>query len=353
MAYTTIDDPSAYFQTTIYTGDGSTSHAITNGGNSDLQPDWLWIKSRSSTEQHFAFDSVRGQSKYIFPNATNAEGTAGTGILNSFNSDGFTLGNNDGVNADSETFVAWNWKAGTTSGITTTNSTITPAGYSFNQTAGFSIIKYPGNGTNDAKCPHGLGVAPQMIFIKDLDNAADWECYNEFNGNGKVFHLNKTNGADATSARWRNTSPDAVNWTMGSTTAVNGSGRNYVAYCFAGKQGYSKFGSYTGNGNADGTFIYTGFLPSFVMVKQTNASGEGWHILDNKRSGVNGDMERLLANSSNAESNYAGNLDLLSNGFKTRINDAGVNGSGASYIYMAFAENPFVTGSSGVPATAR
>jgi len=353
MAYTTIDDPSAYFQTTIYTGDGSTSHAITNGGNSDLQPDWLWIKSRSSTEQHFAFDSVRGQSKYIFPNATNAEGTAGTGILNSFNSDGFTLGNNDGVNADSETFVAWNWKAGTTSGITTTNSTITPAGYSFNQTAGFSIIKYPGNGTNDAKCPHGLGVAPQMIFIKDLDNAADWECYNEFNGNGKVFHLNKTNGADATSARWRNTSPDAVNWTMGSTTAVNGSGRNYVAYCFAGKQGYSKFGSYTGNGNADGTFIYTGFLPSFVMVKQTNASGEGWHILDNKRSGVNGDMERLLANSSNAESNYAGNLDLLSNGFKTRINDAGVNGSGASYIYMAYAENPFVTGSSGVPATAR
>ena len=353
MAYTTIDDPSAYFQTTIYTGDGSTSHAITNGGNSDLQPDWLWIKSRSSTEQHFAFDSVRGQSKYIFPNAANAEGTAGTGILNSFNSDGFTLGNNDGVNADSETFVAWNWKAGTTSGITTTNSTITPAGYSFNQTAGFSIIKYPGNGTNDAKCPHGLGVAPQMIFIKDLDNAADWECYNEFNGNGKVFHLNKTNGADATSARWRNTSPDAVNWTMGSTTAVNGSGRNYVAYCFAGKQGYSKFGSYTGNGNADGTFIYTGFLPSFVMVKQTNASGEGWHILDNKRSGVNGDMERLLANSSNAESNYAGNLDLLSNGFKTRINDAGVNGSGASYIYMAYAENPFVTGSSGVPATAR
>jgi len=352
MAYTTIDDPSAYFQTTIYTGDGSTSHAITNGGNSDLQPDWLWIKSRSSTEQHFAFDSVRGQSKYIFPNATNAEGTAGTGILNSFNSDGFTLGNNDGVNADSETFVAWNWKAGTTSGITTTNSTITPAGYSFNQTAGFSIIKYPGNGTNDAKCPHGLGVAPQMIFIKDLDNAADWECYNEFNGNGKVFHLNKTNGADATSARWRNTSPDAVNWTMGSTTAVNGSGRNYVAYCFAGKQGYSKFGSYTGNGNADGTFIYTGFLPSFVMVKQTNASGEGWHILDNKRSGVNGDMERLLANSSNAESNYAGNLDLLSNGFKTRINDAGVNGSGASYIFMAFAENPFVT-STGVPATAR
>jgi hypothetical protein len=353
MAYTTIDDPSAYFQTTIYTGDGSTSHAITNGGNSDLQPDWLWIKSRSSTEQHFAFDSVRGQSKYIFPNATNAEGTAGTGILNSFNSDGFTLGNNDGVNADSETFVAWNWKAGTTSGITTTNSTITPAGYSFNQTAGFSIIKYPGNGTNDAKCPHGLGVAPQMIFIKDLDNAADWECYNEFNGNGKVFHLNKTNGADATSARWRNTSPDAVNWTMGSTTAVNGSGRNYVAYCFAGKQGYSKFGSYTGNGNADGTFIYTGFLPSFVMVKQTNASGEGWHILDNKRSGVNGDMERLLANSSNAESNYAGNLDLLSNGFKTRINDAGVNGSGASYIYMAYAQQPFVTGSSGVPATAR
>ena len=353
MAYTTIDDPSAYFQTTLYAGDGNGSgQAITHGGNSDLQPDWLWIKSRSSTEQHFAFDSVRGQSKYIFPNATNAEGTAGTGILNSFNSDGFTLGNNDGVNADSETFVAWNWKAGTTSGITTTNSTITPAGYSFNQTAGFSIIKYPGNGTNDAKCPHGLGVAPQMIFIKDLDNAADWECYNEFNGNGKVFHLNKTNGADATSARWRNTSPDAVNWTMGSTTAVNGSGRNYVAYCFAGKQGYSKFGSYTGNGNADGTFIYTGFLPSFVMVKQTNASGEGWHILDNKRSGVNGDMERLLANSSNAESNYAGNLDLLSNGFKTRINDAGVNGSGASYIFMAFAENPFVT-STGVPATAR
>ena len=354
MAYTTIDDPTAYFQTKIYSG-SSSSQALTFDGNSDMQPDWLWLKRRSAGGNHFAYDSVRGANRSLVPNDTDAEDTSGesTSYLTSFDSDGFTVaGGYNNTNNSGSTYVGWGWKAGTSSGITTTNSTITPAGYSFNQTAGFSIIKYPGNGTNDAKCPHGLGVAPQMIFIKDLDNSADWECYNEFNGNGKVFHLNKTNGADATSARWRNTSPDAVNWTMGSTTAVNGSGRNYVAYCFAGKQGYSKFGSYTGNGNADGTFIYTGFLPSFVMVKQTNASGEGWHILDNKRSGVNGDMERLLANSSNAESNYAGNLDLLSNGFKTRINDAGVNGSGASYIYMAYAENPLVT-STGVPATAR
>ena len=352
-AYTTIDDPTAFFQAKTYTGNGSTQSITLNGLN-DMQPDWVWIKQRDETRGHNLQDSVRGATKYIDSRSTGAEATVAN-TLTAFDSNGFSLGSYDDVNKSSQTYVAWNWKAGTTSGITTTNSTITPAGYSFNQTVGFSIIKYPGNGTNDAKCPHGLGVAPKMIFIKDLDNTADWECYNATNGNGKVFHLNKTNAGDATSARWRNTSPDAVNWTMGSTTAVNGSGRNYVAYCFADVQGYSKIGSYTGNGNADGTFVYTGFKPAFFLQKKSSAAGNYWSMWGyTSASGSNGIGRRLFPNASAYESNQdsAPMADFCSNGVKLRHADSDFNGSGATNIYMAFAENPFVT-STGVPATAR
>jgi len=352
MAYTTINDPSAYFQTTIYTGNGGTQ-SITNTGNSDMQPDWTWIKRRDSADNHNTFDSVRGATHRIITNLANAQDTV-TNMLTSFNSDGFSVGSHEGVNGSSMTYASWNWKAGTSSGITTTDSTITPAGYSFNQTAGFSIIKYPGNGTDDAKCPHGLGVAPQMIFIKDLDNAADWECYNEFNGNGKVFHLNKTNGADATSARWRNTSPDAVNWTMGSTTAVNGSGRNYVAYCFAGKQGYSKFGSYVANGaSGNGTYVHLGFKPAFVIHKQVSTTGD-WRSWNNKSSPFNQINNSLFPNTSASEYDTDSvGVDFLSNGIKWRQTDTTNNNpSGGVFIYMAWAESPFVT-SGGVPATAR
>ena len=340
-----IDKPSDYFNTVLYTGNGGTQ-SITGVG---FQPDFTWIKGRSYVDDHALFDTIRGVTKILYSNEVNAEETYANS-LTAFDSDGFSIGSMAEVNTNSATLVSWNWKAGTSSGINTTNSTITPAGYSFNQTAGFSIIKYPGNGTNDAKCPHGLGVAPKMIFIKDLGNAANWECYNASIGNGKVIYLNLTTAAEATSARWRNTSPDSVNWTMGSTTAVNGSGRNYVAYCFADVQGYSKIGSYTGNGNADGTFTYTNFKPAFVMVKPT-ATADNWVMIDNKREGYNPDNNFVYANKNHAE-NDADIIDFTANGFKQTSSGGTTNRSGEPFIYMAFAENPFVT-STGVPATAR
>ena len=341
-----IDKPSDYFNTVLYTGNGGTQ-SITGVG---FQPDFTWIKGRSYVDDHALFDTIRGVTKILYSNEVNAEETYANS-LTAFDSDGFSIGSMAEVNTNSATLVSWNWKAGTSSGINTTNSTITPAGYSFNQTSGFSIIKYPGNGTNDAKCPHGLGVAPKMIFIKDLGNAANWECYNASIGNGKVIYLNLTTAAEATSARWRNTSPDSVNWTMGSTTAVNGSGRNYVAYCFADVQGYSKFGSYTGNNNANGNFVYTGFSVGWVMIKCTTTGSTNWIIVDNKRPGFNVISANIRANTNGAE-NTNNDIDLLSNGFKMRNTQSNTNSDGGSYIYMAFAENPFVT-STGVPATAR
>ena len=347
MAWT-INNGKLYFNSVLYTGNGGTQ-SITGVG---FQPDWVWTKGRSGARGHTLVDVIRGATKTLESSTTSAEETHSNSIT-AIGSDGFSLGNRNQGNANSETFVSWNWKAGTSSGINTTNSTITPAGYSFNQTSGFSIIKYPGNGTNDAKCPHGLGVAPKMIFIKDLGNAANWECYNASIGNGKVIYLNLTTAAEATSARWRNTSPDSVNWTMGSTTAVNGSGRNYVAYCFADVQGYSKIGSYTGNGNADGTFVYTGFKPAFVIIKKTTA-GDDWYMNTGKINGYNVQNDFLAPNEAAAEvvDNTAQPIDMISNGFKMRGTGTGNNSSGVSYIYMAFAENPF-TSSTGTPVTAR
>ena len=352
-AYTTIDDPSAYFQTTIYTGDGSTSHTITNGGNSDLQPDWLWIKSRSSTEQHFAFDSVRGQSKYIFPNATNAEGTAGTGILNSFNSDGFTLGNNDGVNANSETFVAWNWKAGTsfTNDASSTGVGSIDSAGSVNQDAGFSIIGYSGD-TSDAPSTvaHGLSQKPEMMFIKRRTLSGQWVVYNKTIGATHNLHLDSTDASSAYQYFFNNTEPTSSVFTVGDDGESNKTGSNYIAYCFHSVQGYSKIGSYTGNSNANGTFIYTGMKPSFILIK-SSSDVTNWQIYDNKRLGYNVDNNALRANLSNAELTD-NDIDILSNGFKIRKVSDQFNGGDFVYQYLAFAENPFVT-STGVPATAR
>ena len=330
MAYTTIDDPSAYFQTTLYTGDGSTSHAITNGGNSDLQADWLWIKSRSSTEQHFVFDSVRGQSKYIFPNAANAEGTASTGILNSFNSDGFTLGNNDGVNANSETFVAWQWKK--VAGV-------------------FDIQTYSG-ASNTRTISHNLGVVPKAMIFKRLDDGA-WIVYHvDAGGADKYLVLNTNAAVDTATTLFNNTVPTSSVFSVGNTNSTNGSGIDYVVYLFGNKQGVSKMGSYTGNGASSansGTFVYTGFKPSLVIVKNTDT--EGWQMWDNKRSSYNGQGSNISPNSANAESTGV-RVHFFSNGYQLVSSGGDQNSSGATFIYMCFAESPFVT-SSGVPATAR
>ena len=329
MAYTTIDDPSAYFQTTLYTGDGSTSHAITNGGNSDLQADWLWIKSRSSTEQHFVFDSVRGQSKYIFPNAANAEGTASTGILNSFNSDGFTLGNNDGVNANSETFVAWQWKK--VAGV-------------------FDIQTYSG-ASNTRTISHNLGSVPKAMIFKRFDDGA-WIVYHaDAGGADKYLVLNTTAAVDTATTLFNNTVPTSSVFSVGNTNSTNGSGIDYVVYLIGNKQGVSKCGSYTGNGNANGPYIHLGFKPAFVMAKKSSGT-EDWSITDNKMNTFNVCNNKLRPNSTSQESTGNAHIDFTAQGFKWRSTSGEFNASGSTYIYMAFAENPFVT-SSGVPATAR
>jgi hypothetical protein len=345
MAYTTIDKSDDYFNTVLWTGTGSNGHAITGVG---FQPDLVWVKNRSEAYDHVWFDSVRGVLKHIESNNDSAEENEAN-TLTAFGSDGFTVGT-DTLNKSGNNIVSWNWLASNTTASNTDGSITSTV--SANTTSGFSIVSYTGNGSAGATVGHGLGSTPKMIIVKRRNTAAQWNVYHESLGNTGALYLNDTIAFNVVAGFWNDTSPNSTTFTLGTDAAGNGSGDTYIAYCFADVKGFSKFGSYTGNGNADGTFVYTGFKPAYLMIKQSSAAGEGWHILDNKRSGANGDMERLLANSANAESNYSGLLDLVSNGFKTRTSDAGVNASSATYIYMAFAENPFVTSTS-VPTTAR
>jgi len=355
MAYTTIDDPSAYFQTTLYSGTGS-SQAVTNTGNSDLQPDWVWLKVRSNgTYGHVVFDSVRGVNKALFPNANNVEEDQSSDVsLSSFNSDGFTVGGYfNNVNQSGQTFVSWQWKAGT--GFTndasgTSIGSIDSAG-SVNTDAGFSIIKWTGNDAN-ATVAHGLGAVPGMFIVKNLSNATTgWYVYHQSLGNTKHILLD-TAAALVDDINWNDTSPTSTVINLGGQTGSNGPSNSMLVYCFAEKQGYSKFGSYTGNGNADGTFVYTGFKPAMVICKKSNASGTNWGIIDNKRAKSFNQISAMLNPNSTGSEGANNNCDFVSNGFKWRTNDGNSNASGDSYIYMAFAEQPFVT-STGVPATAR
>nr|BAR15303.1 hypothetical protein [uncultured Mediterranean phage uvMED] len=346
MAYSTITKPSDYFNTKLYTGNGSTN-AITGVG---FQPDFVWIKDRSGTNNHELNDAVRGANHQVFSNLTNAE-TTPTNHLNAFNSDGFTLGNDGSVNTNSSNYCSWNWKANG-AGSSNTDGSITSS-VSANTTSGFSIVSYTGTGAN-ATVGHGLGSKPKFIIIKSRDKVDNWHCYHESIGATKVIWLDLTSASASTSPFMQDTEPTSSVFSLGNNTAVNTSGFDHIAYCFADVKGYSKFGSYTGNGNADGTFVYTGFKPAWVMVKQTNASGNSWHIKDNKRSSFNVVDDSIYANMNIAEvaNNSALNTDFLSNGFKLKNTDGSSNGGGASYIYMAFAEEPLVA-SNDIPATAR
>ena len=351
MAYTNVNDPSVYFQTTLYTGNGGTQ-SVTNGGNSDLQPDLVWIKDRDSgAAYHRLVDTVRGATKLLYSNGTNAQDTDATS-LTSFNSDGFTVSSGGGVNASGNSFVSWNWKAGTsfTNDASSTGiGTIDSAG-SFNNTAGFSIVSYTGTGSNGT-IKHGLSTAPEMYITKSLSNARSWAVYNQNIGNTKALFLNSTDAQDTDATYWNSTSPTSSVLSLGTRSEMNHSGENFIAYCFAPKQGYSKFGSYTGNGNADGTFVYTGFKPALIIQKNSGATGN-WILYDNKRDVDNVANKILIPNNSSAEAS-ACDVDLLSNGFKFRaVNDASSNKSANTYIYMAFAEYPF-TSSTGTPVTAR
>ncbi len=356
MAYTNIDDPSAYFQTKIYTGTNN-SNALTNDGNSDLQPDFIWIKRRNYNNGHQLLDSTRGVDKILGSELSSAETTLAN-RLSSFDTDGFTVESSSGAfNASGETFVAWQWKAngGTTSSNTDGNTTTTVQA---NQDGGFSIVTYTGTASASQTMGHGMGVTPNIIITKRRDGSANWSV----NGNvaGLIYGTNKfvLNGNAALTADTNEvTAASSTTFTGGGSNAVNGNGSTYVAYCFAEKQGYSKFGSYVGNGNNSGPYIHLGFRPAFIMTKKSSASDGGWFIQDIKRGIKNNDTNTpvLKANTSNSEAEVGFTdyeIDFLSNGFKLRDNNTYVNLSGTTYIYMAFAENPFTT-STGIPTTAR
>ena len=349
MAYTDIDKPSDYFVTNLYTGNSGTQTI----SGLDFQPDFLWIKDRNATSSHYLCDAVRGSTKRLRSDTNAAEATL-TNAVTSFTSDGFAMGNHDAVNSDGTPYVAWNWKAGTSvSGDTTGSGTLKTYTGSVNTTSGFSIIKYTGNGTAGHTIPHHLGVAPSAIFVKKLNELGDWSSYHSVLGNAGYMRLNNTNAFATASTYWNNTSPTSSVFTTGTTGNINGSGSTYIAYCFAEKKGYSKVGgSYTGNGNVNGSYIHLGFKPAWVMIKLTSGAGEDWKIYDDKRLGYNAANKSLAANTNAADSNSNISIDILSNGFKNRNTSGALNSSGATYIYMAFAENPFTT-STGIPATAR
>jgi len=347
--YTTIDDAGSFFSPKLYTGDGSTQ-AITGVG---FQPDMVWGKQRTDAGANwFVFDAVRGATKFIESDTNAVESTEATS-LTAFDADGFSLGAFAQSNENLKTMVSWNWKMGTTSGIGGSPST-TPTAYSFNATAGQSAIQYTGTsvagGGPTATLPHGLGVAPAFIILKNYTAASrDWYVYHQYLGNTQRIYLNQNTAATTSSTAWNDTSPTSTLFTVGTNEAVNENTSNLIAYCFAEKQGYSKFSSYTGNGNADGPMIYTGFRPAWILTKKTTATVDWW-VFDDKRIGYNPNQYRLLANTSSAETSV-GYVDFLSNGFKWRSSDGDINGSGDVFVYAAFAESPFVN-SEGVPTNA-
>jgi len=358
--YTTIDDPSAYFKVQLYTGNGSANHAITfDDTDTDMQPDIVWIKNRDATDSNCLFDSVRGATKVIHPDTTAVESTD-TDTLDSFTSDGFQVDADVKVNTNTEKYVAWCWKAGTTSGITTDgNTTITPSSYSFNQTSGVSIINYTGNTTYGAKVAHGLGAIPSVVVVKrTVGGVSGWTHGWKLMAGGGYSQWNATTtptvGGSNTWA-WNDTLPDAVNVTLGNSADVNATDSNgMVGYCFAPKQGFSHFGKWTGNGNADGTFIYLGFRPSFVLLKRLTGGTKSWYLMDTERNPRNGPTALFLV-TDGADIEYSGahlDIDFLSNGFKCRNADNAQNASSTEYKYMAFAEAPLVN-SKGVPCNAR
>ena len=345
MAYISFQ-PSDYFNTLLYTGNNTDDRAITGVG---FQPDWTWIKLRNANQQHELFDAVRGANKPINSNTTNAENTE-KNRLKSFDSDGFTLGTSTAVNK-AYNYVAWNWKAGTTSGLS--GGTITPSSYSISATSGVGIYKYTGTGSNGL-IAHGLGVAPKVVLIKDLSATGSWRMYTEMTGNASQLALDQTSAADSgNTTMWNSTSPTTTTFSIGTHGNVNTSGNSYIAIAFAQKKGFSAMSSYKGNNNADGSYIHLGFRPAFFLWKRSSSSG-GWYISDSKRDTFNEVDTVLSANDSGSESDQGSTFDhdFLSNGIKIRNTVASQNSDGDTFVYIAFAEHPLVS-SNGVPATAR
>jgi hypothetical protein len=329
MAYTAIDNPELYFQAKLYTGSGGTQ-SITLDGDEDMQPDLIWIKSRADTNPHTVVDAVRGATKVIWTNVSSAEGTY-TDEVTAFDSDGFTLGasSNAYANENTETHVAWCWKE--------------------SATAGFDIISYTGDGS-DRDLSHSLSASPEFIIIKQRSGSQDWSTQSTALGLANYVILNDTNASAGTSGAL----VDAVSSStisVDDNSYVNGNTSTYIGYLWRSVQGFSAMGKYTGNGNADGAFVYTGFKPAMVLQKMSSSAGYSWHIFDNKRDPFNPIDKRLFPDATDGDSTGT-NIDFVSNGFKFRSTATGYNGSGNTFIYMAFAEAPFVN-SNGVPCNAR
>jgi len=339
MSYISFQ-PNDYFNTVLWTTDGTGNKALTTGHSTDM----VWIKFRDYAYDHRIYDDVRGVTKKIIPNKTDAEST--TTDLASFDTNGFTVGSN--LNSSGEGgLVGWSWKANG-SGSSNTDGSITST-VSASTTSGFSIVKYTGTGAN-ATIGHGLGVAPKIVLVKDLSASASWRMYTEMTGNESQLALDQDSAADSgNTTMWNSTSPTTTTFSIGTHGNVNTSSNNYIAYCFSQKSGFSSMGSYVGNGSTDGSFIYTSMKPAFILIKRSASTAAPWCIFDNKRDGYNPN-KLLLANNTNVESSP--NFDIVSNGFKTRTADGEWNASGSTYIYMAFSEESIVS-SNGVPATAR
>ena len=348
MAYISFQ-PSDHFNTKLYTGNNTSTQAITGVG---FQPDWTWIKVRNTGDSHRLFDAVRGASNYIVTNATVAQSNSIP--LTSFDSDGFTIGSSDVSVNGNYNYVSWNWKANG-QGSANSDGTITTTYTSANTTSGVSIIKYTGNSTSGATIGHGLGVEPSVYFCKKTNSAGDnWGFYHKSLGATKYLLLNTNDTAATSAAPWNNTAPTSSVITLGNSTAVNGNTDTFIGYAFAEKKGFSKFGSYKGNNNADGAFIYTGFKPAFIVCRFTGSgNGYDWIMYDNKRpNSANPTPNILESNTSDTENTDANfKCDFLSNGFKFRGTESNVNDT-SNYLYWAFAEEPIVS-SNNIPATAR
>ena len=325
MAYTTIKKPSDYFNTKLYTGNGTDATGITGVG---FQPDWVWIKNRQTAQAPRVFDVVRGATKLLYPSETDAEGTSST-QLTSFDSDGFTVGTSSAVNGNGNGIVSWNWKK--------------------TATAGFDIVAYTGTGSSNA-VSHSLSATPSMIIIKNRDDIDSWYVWHQGLGAVASNYINLNTSGAKSSVSDGITAISSSNFTVNTRGDVNASSEKYIAYCFADVQGFSKFGSYVGNSSADGAFIYTGFSPSFVIIKNIDAA-ESWSMFDGKRPDSNQTNGRyqLQPNTSSGEYQGAPLIDFVSNGFKLRTATNSLNVA-QNYIYMCFAEEPLVGDN---PATAR
>ena len=357
--YTTIDDPTEYFQVKIWTGN-ATNRTIDLDNNATMQPDFSWVKSRSNAYEQYWENSSRGTDKYLRSNRTSAQDN---GTVVTYNSTGFGIGSGAENNEDSTTNVGWFWKGNGGTRSTFTESGDNPGGgYQVNTTAGFSIVDYTGTG-GAGTISHGLTAKPEFIMVKRTSGTADWNVYHAANTSAPetdYLRLNLTNAtSDAT--RWNDTAPTTSVFSVGTDDAVNGDASTYLAFVFAPKQGFSKFGKYVGNGASDaapstlGPFIYTGFSPALVIIKKTSAV-DSWYLFDNKRAGYDPAVYRLYGESTSAETGGTNNtIQFTSNGFKVRFHGGSLNESGGAYIYMAFAEQPFVTSTdtNSIPATAR